>query len=141
MALRLRHRGMAVRLIFPAVLSAAACSSADPEQELRKIASWAATAHLVADARLAGSVSAPYATQTLQAAAQQIDERSQSLRTTRLKLPLRNEVLQTTSELRQVVRAMSLAAEHDSATLARQRSALDSLERQVKALRRSMARE
>ena len=137
MAFRRRHRGTTVWLTLVAVLTATGCSSADPEKELRKVASWATMAHLVADARLAGSVSGRYATQLLQIAGQQLDQRSQSLRSAQLEPILRDEALETTSALRQVVGAMSIAAELDTAALARSRSQLEPLERQAKALSRS----
>jgi hypothetical protein len=137
MALGLRHGNAAVGLTLLAGLSAAGCGGSDPEKELRKVASWAATAHLVADARVAGSVSARYATQILVAAVQQLDEESRSLRTAQLDPLLRSEALETTSALRQVIGAMPPAAEGDLATLAHHRTRLEALERQAKALSRS----
>ena len=141
MSRNLRGAGAAVGLTLLAAFFTTGCSQVDPSKELQKVASWAATARLVADARLAGSVSARYTTQLLRTAIESLDQQSRSLRTARLESSLRNEALQTTFALRQTVSAMSAAADDDIAALARYRSRLEPLERQVKALSESAARQ
>ena len=119
-------------LITP--LLAAGCGSSDPQTTARKVASLAASTHLVADARLANAVSGRYAAQLFQASAEQLTQLSKTLESSHLEAPTRTDALQAASELQRVIRAMAASAEGDTAALRRDRAQLEVLERTAKEL-------
>ena len=122
-------------VIFVTLLSASGCGSSDPQTTVRKVASLAASAHLVADARLTNAVPGTYAAQLFRAAAEELEKLSQSLESAELQAPLRTEAAHTTTELRRVISSMAASAEDDDlAALARHRARLEVLERTAKGL-------
>ena len=120
-------------LLLLTLLSVSCSSNPDEDlsKELKTVSSWAATAHMVGDASIKGTMPAAYAKETLKKSREKLQEETDKLS----KSPAAQEqkVLETLQQLQKIIAQMSTAVEHkDNKEIATQ---LDLLSKQEKTLR------
>lgn len=97
-----------------------ACSSKSSSEELTKelqtVSSWTATAHMVGDAWVRGSVPTAYAKQTLSTAQQELQKESDTLAQLSISPTQRPTLLENLHRLEQTVGQMSTAVEQADRT-------------------------
>jgi hypothetical protein len=111
-------------------------STAHLAKELKTVKSWAATAHMVGDTWVQGSVPSAYARQTLQTAQTELQNESKTLAKV-APVGQRASALSTLHQLDQTVGQMAaIAAQHDKAAMS---SHLEQLSIQEKAINQLIA--
>ncbi|MDF5733156.1 MAG: hypothetical protein PUP92_35510, partial [Rhizonema sp. PD38] len=110
------------------------CSSnpyEDLSKELKTVSSWAATAHMVGEASIRGTVSTAYAKETLKKSREKLQEQTDKL--SKSPEARHNKVLEPLQQLQKTISQMSIAVEQkDNKAIATQ---LEHLSRQEKTIR------
>ncbi|GAA6623218.1 hypothetical protein [Scytonema sp. NUACC26] len=124
-------------LLLPMITACSSQPSArDLAKELETIASWTATAQMVGEARLKGSVPTVYAKQTLQTTQKELDKESKTVAKV-APAQARTKVIEQFQQLQQSVVSLEKAVETDDRTtlthsLARLSTQKQALERLMK---------
>ena len=131
----LRLSVLLVSLALLTVLTACGAQSSadDLATELETVTSWAATAHMVGDAWINGTVPTAYAKQTLEAAQQSLQEEMDTLaQGSTVPSDRRTKLLETLQSLEQTVGQMATAVEQeDRAALTQQMQQLSTEEQTI----------
>jgi hypothetical protein len=126
-------------LVFTLLILVTGCgsqSSADNIREgLKAVRSWAATAHLLGDTWMAGSAPTPYATQTLLAAQQRLQEARARLQSQSIPADARGALLGQLQNLEKTVGQMrAVIQQGDHSALAQQIGQLSAEEKTIASL-------